>query len=162
MLHHIQRSKKVDTVECHSGSLCTQKQNWLCHGQGCIQDASEEGSLHSVEGISDMPTYAFLSAGCHLCDIAQQKQALLHVKDRTTAPLKFASQASACLMNAHLLTSGVQKLSLPSLMLYMPPLEGIWMLGAVNTNSPMDGSKVKTLVPEPTLNTMQQLLPYMQ
>ena len=36
------------------------------------------------------------------------------------------------------------------------------MLDAVRTNSPMEGSRVKILVPEPTLMTMQQLLPYMQ
>lgn len=36
------------------------------------------------------------------------------------------------------------------------------MFDDVSTNSPMEGSKVKTLVPEPTLMTIQQLLPYMQ
>lgn len=65
-------------------------------------------------------------------------------------------------MHTHLDTSGDHRLSFPSLMLYMLPVGGIWMLGAVSTNSPIEGSKVKTLVPEPTLRTMQQLLPYMQ
>lgn len=62
----------------------------------------------------------------------------------------------------HLATSGIQKHSLPSLMLKMLPLGGIWMSGAVRTNSPIDGSSVNMLLPDPTLITMQQLLPYMQ
>jgi hypothetical protein len=62
----------------------------------------------------------------------------------------------------HLATSGIQKHSLPSLMLKILPLDGIWMSEAVRTNSPIDGSSVNTLLPDPTLITMQQLLPYMQ
>ncbi len=64
--------------------------------------------------------------------------------------------------STHLATSGIQKHSLPSLMLKILPLGGIWMSEAVRTNSPIYGSSVNTLLPDPTLITMQQLLPYMQ
>lgn len=65
-------------------------------------------------------------------------------------------------LHAHLDTSDCQNFSFPSLMLYMLPLLGICMFAEVSRNSPMDGSKVKMLVPEPMLSTIQQLLPYMQ